>query len=108
MKLTKYQLKALRLWLRYYHFGYGFDQWLKGNWKMLFLAAFMMACSVFIMFAGSAAIGCALFGFFFGTFTRDFTYFRVSRRVWPLTVDVIDWKRVQQLVDAHDQPAEIK
>jgi hypothetical protein len=103
MKLTKYQLKVLRTWLRYYHSGYSFDQWFRGYRKMLFILMVLLAISIFLIWAGAPAFGWGYLGLFLGTVLRDITYFRLGRRTWPLSLDVIDWKRVQQLVDTHDQ-----
>jgi len=108
MKPTKYQLKVLRVWLRYYHSGYSFAQWFRGYWKVLLIMLILLACAIFLIFAGAPAFGWGYLGFFVGTVLRDITYFRLGRRNWPLMLDVVNWDRVQQLVDAHDKPVTTK
>ena len=46
------------------------------------------------------AVGWGFFGLCLGAFLRDVGYYQVSRRTWPLTRELIDWKRVQELIDA--------
>jgi hypothetical protein len=107
MKLTKYQLKVLRAWLRYYHSGYGFDKWLGINWKLMIFLVVMLALALVIATA-VPVVGWTCFAFYLGTLLRDITYFRLGRRNWPVMLDVVNWDRVQQLVDTHDKPAENK
>jgi len=68
----------------------------------------MLAISLFLIFAGAPAFGWGYLGFCLGTLLRDITYFRLGRRNWPVMLDVINWDRVQQLVNAHDKPVETK
>jgi|SRR6185312_14080086 len=107
MKLTKYQLKFLRAWLHYYHFGCTFSQWFRLSWKVLLFFAVMLVFSILIATA-IPMIGWVCFAFYLGTVLRDFTYFRLGRRRWPVVLDVVNWDRVQQLVDAHEKPVTTK
>lgn len=104
MKLTKYQFNVLRLWLHYYHSGYSFDQWMRRSWKALLVLGVLLGISIFLILAGVPVIGWAYLGFFFGTLLRDLTYYRLGRRNWPLLLEIVNWDRAQQLVDAHDKP----
>lgn len=108
MKLTKYQLKVLHVWLRYYHFGYSFDQWFRGYRKMMLILIILLAISIFLIWAGAPAFGWGYLGLCLGTVLRDITYFRLGRRTWPVMMDIINWDRAQQLVDAHNPPVEQK
>jgi len=102
MKLTIYQLKFLRAWLSYYRFGCTFNQWFRLSWKVLLFFAVMLACSILIALV-VPMVGWVCFAFYLGTVLRDFTYFRLGRRRWPVVLDVVNWERVQQLVDSQDQ-----
>jgi hypothetical protein len=104
MKLTKSQLKFLRAWLLFYHSGFTFGQWFRLNWKVLLFLAVLLVCSALLITA-IPLVGGILFGFYLGTALRDITYFRIARRRWPVVLDIVNWDRVQQLVDAHDKPA---
>jgi hypothetical protein len=68
----------------------------------LFLGA-MSAWSYFYVVPTFAAVGWGCFGLCLGAFLRDIGYYQVSRRTWPVSDRVIDWKRVQELVDSHDK-----
>ena len=108
MKLTKYQLKVLLLWLRYHEFGYGFEQWIRVNWRAWLILGLLLPVSIFLIVAGAPAFGWAYLGYFLGVFLRDITYFRLGRRNWSLMLDVVNWNRVQQLVDANEKPVTTK
>jgi hypothetical protein len=104
MKLTKLQFKVLRVWLRYHSSGYGIGQWFRSCWKSWLLLGVMGAWSFYFVVPESAAVGYGFFGLCLGAFLRDIGYYQVSRRTWPVTERVIDWKQVQELVDSHDKP----
>ena len=108
MKLTKYQLKVLRVWLRYHQSGYSFDQWFRGYWKMLLVMMILLAASIFLIWAGAPAFGWGYLGLCLGTVLRDIKNFRLGRRNWPLLLDIVNWDRAQQLADAHNLPVEQK
>jgi len=102
MKLTKSQLKFLRAWLVFYHSGFTFGQWLRLSWKALLIIAVLLVISGFVA-AALPLLGGILFGFYLGTVLRDISYFRIARGRWPAVLDVVNWDRVQQLVDANDK-----
>jgi hypothetical protein len=107
MKLTKSQLKFLRAWLLFHHSGFTFGHWFRLNWKVLLIIAVLLVCSAFVA-AAIPLVGGICFGFYLGTASRDITYFRIARRRWPVVLDVVNWERVQQLVDANDKSVTTK
>jgi hypothetical protein len=102
MKLTSSQLKFLRAWLQFYHSGFTFGQWFRLNWKVLLILAVMLVLSGLIA-SVIPIVGWLCFGFYLGLASRDITYFRIARRRWPAVLDVVNWDRVQQLVDAEEK-----
>ena len=104
MKLMRLQLKVLRVWLRYHSSGYGIGQWFRTCWKSWLILVGMIAFSYYFIVPAVPAVGWIYFGVCLGAFIRDIGYYQVSRRTWPLTDRVIDWKQVQELVDTHDKP----
>jgi hypothetical protein len=104
MKLTRLQFKVLRVWLRYHSSGYGIAQWMRSCWKSWLFLGVMCAWSFYFVVPVSAPVGWGFFGLLVGAFLRDIGYYQVSRRTWPVTERVIDWKQVQELVDSHDKP----
>jgi hypothetical protein len=107
MKPTKSQLKFLRAWLLFHHSGFTFGNWFRLNWKALLIVALLLVFSALIALA-IPLVGGILFGLYLGTLLRDITYFRIARSRWPAVLDVVNWDRVQQLVDTHDEPANTK
>ena len=103
-KLTRHQFKVLRVWLRYHSSGYSIAQWFRNCWKSWLLLGVLGAWSFFCVVPVSAAGGYGFLGLCIGAFLRDIGYYQVSRRAWPVTDRVIDWKQVQELVDSHNKP----
>lgn len=58
----------------------------------------------FLRCPGVSSWGYGFLGLCIGAFLRDIGYYQVSRRAWPVTDRVIDWKQVQELVDSHNKP----
>jgi hypothetical protein len=53
-----------------------------------------------IVFMLNNALGLLTAGFFFGTLLRDIRYLFRWKRVWPVVEDVIDWQRIDELLDS--------
>jgi hypothetical protein len=64
----------------------------------------MGAWSCFYVVPISVGVGWWFLGLCLGALLRDIGYYQVSRRIWPATDRVIDWKQVQELIDSHDKP----
>ena len=104
MKLTKLQFKVLRVWLRYHTSGYGVGQWFRTCWKSWLFLGVLGVGSYFFIVPIFAPVGWAYLGLCVGSFLRDVGYYQVSRRTWPVSDRIIDWKQVQEFVDSHDKP----
>ncbi len=48
-------------------------------------------------------VGCGFGGMLFGVFVRDFGMVAATSHTWPVTREVIDWQKVQQLLDEDDR-----
>ena len=48
-------------------------------------------------------IGCGFGGMLFGVLVRDFGTLVATTHMWPVTREVIDWQKVQQLLDEGDR-----
>lgn len=105
MKLTRIQYKILRVWLRYHVGGYGIGQLCRSCWKSWFGLGLVGALSYWITVSITPAISWGMVGLCLGAFLRDIGYYQVSRRTWPVTERLIDWKLTQELVDAYEKPA---
>lgn len=55
-----------------------------------------------IGFMVDAWIGTFTIGLFVGTLVRDIRGFRQWNRLWPVMEQVMDWKRIEELLDSSD------
>ena len=67
-----------------------------------FILIFFSAISVFWFVLDQAFNVWLIWGFAFGFFLRDFQIVNKSVRLWPIVAEVIDWKKVDEIVSADD------
>ncbi len=103
MKLTRLQYKALKIFWRYHAAGQTVGQILRTCWRQWLLLAMMGVLVFFVFFPGSPTIGCLLLGLCIGAFLRDIGYYQVSVRIWPVSQQIIDWKRVAEMIESHEK-----
>jgi hypothetical protein len=105
MKLTRLQYKALKIYRRYDTEGFTISQVFRICWKQwLLLAALGIFCSVCLIPA-LPALGWLYVGICGGAFLRDVGYYQVAFRMWPVTRQIIDFKRVSELIESHEKDA---
>ncbi|WP_395748449.1 hypothetical protein [Prosthecobacter sp.] len=105
MKLTRFQLQTLRLRMRMHQTGYSIGLFVRLMWKSwLLLIVLCGGLGVWAWPHAEAASGLFA-GMFAGAFLRDLGVYRTTRRAWPVVEHVMDWQRVQELLDAHEKPA---
>jgi hypothetical protein len=75
MEITRYQLKVLRVWLRYHAAGYSVGQSFRTGWKPLSLLVAMSALAYTFVVPASAAVGWGLVGLCLGALLRDLGYY---------------------------------
>ncbi len=105
MKLTSLQYKALKIYRRYHTDGFTIGQVFRVCWKQWLLMIAVGWLSFFWIVPGAPAFGWLYVGICAGAFLRDFGYYQVSYRVWPATQQIIDWKRVSELIEAQEKDA---
>jgi len=78
---------------------------MKGSWLkyLLALALFLVAIAACV-FSGSVIFGVLLGGYLLGIVTRDFQWIRNQIEVLPLTSEITNWERVEQLIQEHEAP----
>ena len=68
---------------------------------------------LFLLFAALGAFISPAFGWtgaaflatsFFSVLLRDLSHFRSAVRLWPVTHEIVDWPRVEHLVEANEAP----
>lgn len=103
MKLTRIQYRVLKAWLRCHATGNNFAQLLRRCWPQWLSFAVLSALLFFFLVPFSPESGWLSIGLLLGAFFRDIGYHRASSRTWPVTEQLIDWKRVSELVESHEQ-----
>jgi hypothetical protein len=74
---------------------------LRRCWPQWLFFAVLSALCFFFLVPCSPESGWLSIGLLLGAFFRDIGYYQVSRRTWPVTDQLIDWKRVSELIEAH-------
>ena len=101
MELTPIQYKALKMYVRYHTASFTVGQVLRSSWRpWLILAAMAGFCYLCISPVPMACLGM---GICLGAFFRDIGHYQVAYRIWPVTEEVIDWKRVDEILQAHEK-----
>ena len=103
MKLTRLQYKALKIYRRYDTDGFTVGQVLRICWKQWLLMAALGLFSYFFLVPGFPALGWLYVGICGGAFFRDFGYYQVAFRMWPVTKQILDWKQVSELIESHEK-----
>jgi hypothetical protein len=95
MKLTRFQ---------YHKWGYGLQQWGRCFWKSWLVLAGMGVWAFIVVVPAAPGMGCTLVGFCLGVWLRDVGDYQLSRHLWTVSDRIIDWPRVQELVDNYSNP----
>ena len=105
MKLTANQLSSLKLLLQHRSRPLTLMDIMKGSWRKYILAvAFFIVAIAACLISGSVVFGVLLGGYLTGMVTRDFQWMRNQMEVLPLTSEITNWERVEQLIHEHEQP----
>jgi hypothetical protein len=95
MKLTRIQRRSLKAWRRYHTAGYGVREFTRTHWSTWLALAAGCVLTFFLVFpCFPVCLGVIL-----GIVYRDVTYFQASRLVWPVTEQIVDWSRVNELIE---------
>jgi hypothetical protein len=105
MKLTRLQYKALKIYWHYHTAGQTVGQIFRTCWRQWLLVAILGAFVFLISIPASPAVGYLVMGLCIGAFFRDIGYYQVSLRMWPVSQQIIDWKRVSELIESHETGA---
>jgi hypothetical protein len=97
MKLTRLQYKALKIYRRYDPNGFTARQVFRICWKQWLLMAALALFSYFFLVPGFPALGWLYVGICGGALLRDFGYYQVAFRMWPVTKQILDWKQLSPI-----------
>ena len=105
MKLTRLQYKALKIYHRYDTDGFTVRQVLRICWKQWLFIAALGVFSFFFLVPVWPALGWLYVGLCGGAFLRNFGYYQVAFRMWPVTKQFLYWKRVSDLIQSDERDA---
>jgi hypothetical protein len=102
MKLTRMQKTVLQIYWRYHTGGWRLGPVLRVNWWRWLLLAVVAAGGSWFAFRISSWVGGLVIGLCAGAFFRDVGQLRNSFRWWPVAEEIINWQRVEELVQSHE------
>src|SRR5580700_3210804 len=99
MNLTRLQYKALKNWRRYHTTGYSVGQFVRTVWLGWLALAIFCSLIFFLVFpCFPVCLGLCL-----GAFFRDIGYYKSSRKIWPVTQQIVEWNRVNEMIESHEK-----
>lgn len=105
MKITEIQLRSLKLLQRHRSRPLRAMDFIQESWRKYALALALVAgASVVLALSGVSVIAVFLGGYLVGVVERDVQWVRNEMRVLPLTSEITNWERVDQLVQENEQP----
>jgi hypothetical protein len=105
MKLTKLQLKLLRLFYLFRADIPSVSQLLAFNWAAwLPLLAYALFGFLLTSIPEFGPLGWWAVGMGMGAFLRDIGRYRDTGRAWPLYQEIINWEKVSALMEANQKP----
>lgn len=103
MKLTRLQYRMLKVYWRYHTSGLGVRQIVRNCWRVWLLFAAMIALSWFLVVPTLPEVGWLYTGAFLGVFVQFIGNCVVAIRMWPVTSEILDWKKISELIESHEK-----
>lgn len=103
MKLTSLQYRSLKNNWKFHTEGWsaGMILGLMG-WRWLVLAILGLVAG-FVGWRVHPVVSGLAAGICFGAILRDIGTLRMNGRMWPITDEIIDWPRVEELLQLHER-----
>lgn len=103
MKPTKIQLKLLKIYAGHHAQSPTIARMVRIYWNSFVFPVVGVAIGCWAITAGIPAVGWLFVGAWIGVFLRDVGRFQVFFQTWPVLHEVIDWKRVNDLVETWEK-----
>jgi hypothetical protein len=104
VELSKYQRRALRRSLELRDQPFPIFGSICKAWKSYLIMFALFAGYIWwTWYVGLTEFSIAALGGFIGVLVRDLGWFRASARMWPVNVEVIDWVKVEKLLDEQEK-----
>ncbi len=105
MVLNEKSMKQLRRTLEYRECAPTTFRLLRYSIKAYLYLFLIYGAAVWFFYWGGWPIVSGVFvGMFVATVSRDLHWFQQQVRTWPLSSEIIDWKRVEELVAVSNAP----
>jgi hypothetical protein len=105
MKLTEIQLRSLKLLQRHRSRPLTAMDFFKESWRKYALALVLVTGAIVALaVSGVAVLAVFLGGYLLGVLERDILWVRNEMRVLPLSSEITNWERVEQLIQENEPP----
>jgi hypothetical protein len=99
VKLSAYQVRALQRSLRQREAGPSVARSFIASWKTYLIQLCLLGgVSAFWWWGGWQLGSMLIFGVLLGCVWRDLVWYRLMARNWPLSKEITDWRRVEELL----------
>ena len=105
MKLTKPQLTLLKFYAKYETKPLTLFSIVRSFWILWLLLLVFVAAGRWYMWAGWPTVGWLLIGVSIGAFLRDVKRICSLFCTWPVIHEIINWKRVRELIQCREKDA---
>jgi hypothetical protein len=100
MQLTKVQRQMLEQYRAYRGNRPGVGFFVRLNlWRYLLLVGAAVVAFLLLLFLGAGGSACLVLGLVAGALLRDIALFRRFKNTWPVTERVLDWERIDYLLE---------
>ena len=105
MKVTNLQLTSLKLLLQQRSRPLTTMDFFKQSWrKYLFILLLLLGAITTCALSGLTPMALLLGGYLVGVIERDAQWIRNEMEVMPLTSEITNWERVEQLIKENEHP----
>ena len=73
-----------------------------GKWKYLYMFLLFGCISIYAWFQKEYIVLAFVIGYSLGVFYRDFQWAVVFRRFWPISLEITNWDRVDELISENE------
>jgi len=106
MRLTQKQIKQLRMSRDLRERNPTLGWYIRGVWRYyLAILVFFLAVICFYTWAGWPLASAFVAGMLTAVLLRDLKWYRQMARGWPLSREITNWERVDELLAESDRPA---
>jgi len=106
MKLSPFQIQALRGAIRSHEAGFSIRRAVFSGWKQYSLLVLIFGGGAAFYWWGGWPFAAALFlGLLIGQLIRDIQWLRIAKRMWPVNDHITNWDSVRKLVSENESGA---